>query len=105
MSWRSGSKLFAEMWPLIQANIPDREHRVDFTARLLRQMVRDDMDPFDVEDLHSDVRAAMHRAGIEISGPESKPPQDSRFGCMRGTAEQLGDIVKPLSKKDWGSLV
>ena len=75
MSWRSGSKLFAEMWPLIQANIPDREHRVDFAARLLRQMVRDDMDPFDVEDLHPDVRAAMRRAGIEISEPERYPDE------------------------------
>ncbi len=84
MSWRSGSKLFAEMWPLIQANIPDREHRVDFTARLLQQMVRDDMDPFDVEDLHSDVRAAMRRAGIEIREPERYPdegaPEQGRDG-------------------------
>ena len=71
MSWSSGSKLFIEIWPLIQSNIPDREHRIDFTAQLLKQVVRDDMDPYDVEDIHPDVRAAMRRAGIEISEADS----------------------------------
>jgi hypothetical protein len=28
------------------------------------------MDPFDVEDVHPDVRAAMRHAGIELSEPE-----------------------------------
>ncbi len=36
--------------------------------------------------------------------PPPEPPKDSRFGCMPGTAEQLGNIVSPLSKEDWGSL-
>ena len=70
MSWRTGSKIFAEMWPLIEANIPDREHRIDFTGRLLELFVRDDMDPFDVEDIHPDIRAAMRRVDIEISEPD-----------------------------------
>ena len=70
MSWRSGSKLFAEMWPLIQANIPDREHRIQFTGYLLERMVDDDMDPFEVEDIHPDVRAAMRQVGIELAEPE-----------------------------------
>jgi len=58
------------MWPLIQANIPDREHRIEFTGHILKLMVRDDMDPFDVEDIHPEVRAAMRQAGIEISEPD-----------------------------------
>ncbi len=70
MSWRAGSKLFAEMWPLIQANIHDSEHRIDFTRDLLKIMVKDDMDPYDVEDIHQDVRAAMRSAGISISEPD-----------------------------------
>lgn len=69
MSWRAGSKLFAEMWPLIQSNIHDREHRIDFTRNLLELMVKDDMDPYDIEDVHPEVRAAMRAAGIEISEP------------------------------------
>ncbi|WP_342117777.1 hypothetical protein [Pseudoduganella sp. OTU4001] len=70
MSWRSGSKLFVEIWPSIQSNIPDRELRIDFTSELLSIFVKQDMDPFDVEDIHSDVRAAMRLSGIEISEPE-----------------------------------
>lgn len=70
MSWRSGSQLFIEIWPLIQANIPDRDQRIEFTSELLEQFVDWDMDPGDVEDLHPDVRAAMREAGIELNDPE-----------------------------------
>ena len=77
MSWRTGSKLFEEMWPLIQSHITDREHRIAFTAQLLKQMVKDDMDAFDVEDIHPDVRAAMRQAGIEISEPERYKDEDT----------------------------
>ena len=70
MSWRSGSQLFIDIWPAIQANIPDRQHRIEFTGRLLTLFVDDDMDPWDVEDVHPDIRAAMRSAGIEISEPE-----------------------------------
>ena len=69
MSWRSGSSLFIEMWPLIQARIADRDHRIDFTGNLLKLMVQDDMDPYDVEDVHPEVREAMQRAGIELQEP------------------------------------
>ena len=70
MSWPAGSKLFAEMWPLIQAGIVDREHRIDFTARLLQILIDDDMDPYDVEDVHADVRAALRKIGVELAQPE-----------------------------------
>lgn len=70
MSWRRGSQLFCEMWPLIQAHIPDREHRVEFTAHLLKLFEDNDMDTYDVEDVHPDIRAALRLAGIEIAEPE-----------------------------------
>lgn len=70
MSWRGGSKLFAEMWPLIQANIPNDEHRIEFTGSLLTLMVENDMDTYDIEDIHPDVRAAMRTVGIDISEPD-----------------------------------
>ena len=70
MSWRSGSALFAEIWPAIQKNIPERDIRVEFTADLLKLFVSADMDTFDVEDIHPDVRAAMRQAGMELSEPE-----------------------------------
>ena len=70
MSWRSGSKLFIEIWPAIQANIPDRQLRIEFTAELLRLFVGNDMDSYDVEDVHPDIRAALRRAGMEIAEPD-----------------------------------
>ena len=33
--------------------------------------------------------------------PPPEPPKESRFGCMAGTAEILGDIVEPLGEEDW----
>ena len=33
--------------------------------------------------------------------PPPEPAKESAFGCMRGTSEQLGDIVGPLSAEDW----
>jgi hypothetical protein len=70
MSWRAGSKLFVEMWPLILTNIPDHRHRVDFTARLLQLLIDDDMDPYGVEDVHADVRSAMRKIGLDLAQPE-----------------------------------
>jgi hypothetical protein len=69
MSWRSDSKLFICIWPAIRSNITDRVWRIEFTAELLKLFVASDMDPYDVEDLHPDIRAAMGHAGIEIAEP------------------------------------
>ena len=80
MSWRTGSKLFLEIWPLIQNNIPDREERIEFTADLLQLFVNHDMDTWEVEDVHPDIRAAMRQAGSEIAEPErykNDPPDSS----------------------------
>jgi len=71
MSWRTGSKLFIEIWPIIRSNIEGRDERIEFTGRLLRLFVDDDMDPYDVEDVDPDIRAAMRKVGIEIAEPES----------------------------------
>jgi hypothetical protein len=76
MSWRSGSKLFIEIWPAIQANIPDREERIEFTGRLLQLLVDGDMDTWDVEDVHPDVRAAMRWVGLEVAEPERYTDDD-----------------------------
>jgi hypothetical protein len=77
LSWRAGSELFAELWPLVQANITDPELRKEFTAELLQLFVANDMDPYDVEDIDPEIRAAMRRAGLDIAEPEryaSDPP-------------------------------
>jgi hypothetical protein len=40
MSWRSGSKLFTEIWPAVQANVPDRQIRIQFSNELLTLFAR-----------------------------------------------------------------
>ena len=70
MSWRSGSRLFIEIWPAVRANIPDRQLRIEFTAELLRLFVENDMDSWDVEDVDPDIRAALRLAGIVVAEPD-----------------------------------
>jgi len=70
MSWRTGSKLFIKMWPLVQEGITDQEDRIEFTGELLEVFVKGDMDPWDVEDVHPEIRAAMRQVGIKITETE-----------------------------------
>jgi hypothetical protein len=79
MSWRTGSKLFLEMWPLLQQNIPEREERIEFTARLLDIFVHHDMDSWDVEDIHPDVRVAIELAWIGVKEPERWPEEQTHW--------------------------
>ena len=76
MSWRTGTKLFVEMWPLIEANITDKEDRIRFTGELLKVFAREDMDTWEVEDVHPDIRAALRHAGIEITEPDKYKDDD-----------------------------
>ena len=70
MSWRTGCALFIEMWPLIQARISDREERIEFLGDLLKAFVKGDMDTYDIEDVHPDIRSALRRTGIGLAEPE-----------------------------------
>lgn len=70
MSWRTGGKLFCEIWPAIHDNIRDRDERIELTGELLKLFVSRDMDPWDVEDIHPDIRAAMKKVGLHIGEPE-----------------------------------
>lgn len=70
MSWRTGSKLFLDIWPAIKENIPDRGQRIDFTAALIGVFVNEDMDTWDIEDVDPDIRSAILKAGYELCEPE-----------------------------------
>ena len=65
-----------EIWLAVQASIPDRQLRIEFTAELLTLFVGYDMDTYDVEDVHPDIRAAMRLAGIEIAEPDLYGDED-----------------------------
>jgi hypothetical protein len=70
MSWRTGSAIFVEIWPVIEQRVAARQERIELTRDLLVLFVARDMDPWDVEDLHPDVRAAMKLARLPIREPE-----------------------------------
>ncbi len=49
MSWRSGTNLFIEMWPLIKENLNDESQREAFTKKLVELFEENDIDRFDLE--------------------------------------------------------
>lgn len=36
--------------------------------------------------------------------PPPYPREGSAFGCMAGTAEEVGDILEPLPEEEWEAL-
>jgi hypothetical protein len=70
VSWRTGSRLFLDIWPAIKRRITDREERIEFTADLIRAFSKQDMDTYDIEDVDPDIRAAIRAAGLDICEPQ-----------------------------------
>jgi prevent-host-death family protein len=48
------------------------------------------------------------RRGVPVAQvlppPPAEPSGAGAYGCMAGTAEQLGDIVEPLPAQEWEAL-
>ena len=70
MSWRTGSTIFLEIWPILQAHIEEEDERIEFTGKLLKLFIEGDMDAYDVEDVHPEIRAAMREVGIPLADPD-----------------------------------
>ena len=58
MSWRTGAELFSEIWPLIQSKVKP-EQREDFLQEIIAVFLDNDVDPYDLEDLHPEVARAL----------------------------------------------
>lgn len=39
-----------------------------------------------------------------VPPPPPEPEESPAFGCMKGKAEEVGDILKPLPIEDWEAL-
>jgi hypothetical protein len=63
MSWRAGATLFREVWPLIQAHVPEGEFRAEFVRDLIRYFLECDVDPTDLRGLHPEVNEALKELG------------------------------------------
>jgi hypothetical protein len=60
MSWRAGAKLFREMWPLIQRNVPGDDFRAEFVRDFFQ---RCDMDGTDLRRVHPEIDKALDDLG------------------------------------------
>lgn len=55
MSWRSGSSLFIELWPIVASGIDDAAMRKEFGKELLQLFLDRDVDPSDFEGFDPEV--------------------------------------------------
>jgi hypothetical protein len=100
MSWRKGSKLFIDAWPLIQQHIADSDERIEFTAQLLKVFTQFDMDPWTIEDVHPDIRVALELAGIGVRDRERWPEEESRWPTPKQfTCLQCGKPLRTAQAK------
>jgi hypothetical protein len=64
MSWRDGTRLFLDIWPLIQRHVPDDDFRADFVRELIDYFARCDMDPADLRRVHPEIDKALDELGV-----------------------------------------
>jgi HEAT repeat protein len=81
MSWRNGTQLFGEIWPLIRVHIPDRTQRQEFLRQLLAILLEWDVDPDTVADMHTEVRTALVALGAVVGEPAISG--DDVAACVR----------------------
>jgi len=64
MSWRAGARLFRDMWPLIQAHVPEDDFRAEFVRDLLRFFMECDMDGTDLRRVHPEIEKVLDELGV-----------------------------------------
>lgn len=64
MAWRAGARLVREMWPLIQAHIPEDDFRHEFVRDLLAFFMHCDMDGTDVRRIHPEIDRALDELNV-----------------------------------------
>ena len=66
MSWRIGASLFWELWPKIEAGIPNPKQRAEFTRDLLRLLLKHDVAPDDLRGQEEEVDRLMDEIDPEL---------------------------------------
>ena len=85
MSWRVGSELFLNMWPLVRSHIDDHEDRARFTARPMSVFVEGDMEPYDVIDQHPELAEAFE----QVERDNRRPTTAEALGALFKLTHQL----------------
>jgi hypothetical protein len=65
MSWRAGARLFRDIWPSIQAHVPEDEFRGEFVRDLLKFFMDCDMDGTDLRRFHREVDKALDELQVD----------------------------------------
>ena len=63
VAWRAGARLFREMWPLLQAHVPEDDFRAEFVCDLLQLLIACDMDGTDLRRLRPEIDKALDELG------------------------------------------
>ena len=66
MSWRAGSKLFWDIWPVIKSALPDAEHRAEFARPLLGLFLENDVDPCEMRGGDPEIDLLMDEIDREV---------------------------------------
>ena len=61
MSWRTGSKLFWAIWPLVKQHVPDDDFRCQFLQSIVKLFLDFDVDPSDLRGKDPEVDATVDR--------------------------------------------
>jgi hypothetical protein len=64
MSWRGGTRLFLDIWPLIQRHVPEDDFRAEFVRDLIDFFQRCDMDGTDLRGVHPEIDKALDQLGV-----------------------------------------
>jgi|GEM_PF-2144110 len=81
MSWRSGARLFLEMWPLLKKHIPERKERDLFATDLLELFASWDIDPMDLGEFDPELDALIGYEGSDES------PEQAVLSCIEGLSD------------------
>ncbi len=64
MAWRAGARLFRDMWPLIQAHVPEGNFRYELVRDLLKFFMECDMEGTDLRRFHPEIDPALDELGV-----------------------------------------
>jgi hypothetical protein len=65
MSWRAGSNLFRDMFPLIKRHVPEEEFRAEFVRDLIDFFQQCDMDATDLRRIDPEIEKALDELGVD----------------------------------------
>jgi hypothetical protein len=64
VAWRAGARLFRDLWPLIQAHVPEEDFRRELVRDLLHLFMDADMEGTDLRRFHPEIDKALDELGV-----------------------------------------